>query len=320
MTVDVATYGKRFTNHRPPTFQNIQFQSWFPTENNGFDHEKAIKDGKIIPSPGVDKEFDSAIDEIKRIEKLLDKYLVEQRKKFHAKSVRHVTDDYELQSQRKGFRRYWTSELKECLSEIMAAEDKRDAALKDIMRKIFEHYKEWLSAVECLSVLDDFQNSDPGSQDFLFQKVGASTALQPFIEIRNGCHPCVDASYSANEFIPNDVLIATKSKDGNSPSLVIVTGPNMGGESTFFVELNETSSILQHATKHSLVLMDELENENEEDPSQETITFLYKFAEGACPKSYGFNAAKLAGIPEITGRAFKSREAAIEKACAPECS
>ncbi|KAG1701735.1 UBX domain-containing protein 1 [Nymphon striatum] len=33
MTVDVATYGKRFTNHRPPTFQNIQFQSWFPTEN-----------------------------------------------------------------------------------------------------------------------------------------------------------------------------------------------------------------------------------------------------------------------------------------------
>ncbi|KAG1687699.1 hypothetical protein GQR58_008284 [Nymphon striatum] len=27
MTVDVATYGKRFTNHRFPTFQNIQFQN-----------------------------------------------------------------------------------------------------------------------------------------------------------------------------------------------------------------------------------------------------------------------------------------------------
>ena len=30
------------------------------------------------------------------------------------------------------------------------------------------------------------------------------------------------------------------------------------GESTFFVELSETTSILQHATPHSLVLMDEL--------------------------------------------------------------
>ena len=40
-----------------------------------------------------------------------------------------------------------------------------------------------------------------------------------------------------------------------------------------------------------------VENESE-DPSQETITFLYKFIEGACPKSYGFNAARLADIPE----------------------
>ena len=32
----------------------------------------------------------------------------------------------------------------------------------------------------------------------------------------------------------------------------------MHGESTFFVELSETSIILKHATKHSLVLLDEL--------------------------------------------------------------
>uniref|UniRef100_A0A673NKL9 DNA mismatch repair proteins mutS family domain-containing protein n=1 Tax=Sinocyclocheilus rhinocerous TaxID=307959 RepID=A0A673NKL9_9TELE len=127
----------------------------------------------------------------------------------------------------------------------------------------------------------------------------------------------------------------------------------MSGESTFFVELSETASILLHATNHSLVLLDELGRgtatydgtaiasavvkelsekiccrtlfsthyhslvedytqdpavrlghmacmvENEcEDPSQETITFLYKFIRGACPKSYGFNAARLANIPE----------------------
>ncbi|XP_001661901.2 probable DNA mismatch repair protein Msh6 [Aedes aegypti] len=126
----------------------------------------------------------------------------------------------------------------------------------------------------------------------------------------------------------------------------------MAGHSTFLVELNETSTILKHATRKSLVLLDELgrgtatydgtsiagavvnfladlkcrsmfsthyhnlvdnfstdsrvrlghmacmvENEDDEDPTQETVTFLYKYADGACPKSYGFNAAKLAGMP-----------------------
>ncbi|XP_058826116.1 probable DNA mismatch repair protein Msh6 [Topomyia yanbarensis] len=126
----------------------------------------------------------------------------------------------------------------------------------------------------------------------------------------------------------------------------------MAGHSTFLVELNETSTILKHATEKSLVLLDELgrgtatydgtsiagavvnfladlkcrsmfsthyhnlvdnfnedkrislghmacmvENEDDEDPTQETVTFLYKYADGACPKSYGFNAAKLADMP-----------------------
>lgn len=34
---------------------------------------------------------------------------------------------------------------------------------------------------------------------------------------------------------------------------------------------------------------------NDDDQS---ITFLYKFGPGACPKSHGFNAARLADIPE----------------------
>ncbi|XP_030752562.1 probable DNA mismatch repair protein Msh6 [Sitophilus oryzae] len=129
------------------------------------------------------------------------------------------------------------------------------------------------------------------------------------------------------------------------------------GQSTFFVELSEASMILKHATKQSLLIVDELGRgtsthdgnaiatayvrklvemkcrtifsthyhslvdhfvddknvhlghmacmvENDDDPSEESVILLYKLAEGRCPKSYGFNAAKLAGVKaEVVARA-----------------
>lgn len=39
--------------------------------------------------------------------------------------------------------------------------------------------------------------------------------------------------------------------------------------------------------------MVEHEGEDDDDPTQETITFLYKLTAGPCAKSYGFNAARV---------------------------
>ncbi|KAA3679737.1 DNA mismatch repair protein MSH6 [Paragonimus westermani] len=41
-----------------------------------------------------------------------------------------------------------------------------------------------------------------------------------------------------------------------------------------------------------------VEEQSEAEPGLENITFLYKFVSGACPKSYGFNAARLAHLPD----------------------
>lgn len=417
----------------PPLEEALQFF------DNAFDHDEAQKEGKIIPSPGVDTEYDEAVEKITSTKESLSDYLKEQCKHFGAKVVywgndkkryqlevpehvcRKASDEYELLSQKKGFKRYWTPTTKELLADMIAGEEHRNTALNDIARRIFhqfdEHHKKWESVLHCISVLDVVISLKQYSQEANTIRpniIMPQENTQPFIEIRDGLHPCVVTTFSGDEFIPNDLVVGGSSEDAHSP-LVLVTGPNMGGkstlmrqtalicilaqmgsfvpanlcqmtpidriftrlgasdrimmgESTFFVELAETSSVIQHASQHSLVLVDELgrgtatydgtaiasavvealiklkcrtlfsthyhslvddfacskyvslghmacmvEGENEDDPSQETITFLYKFAKGACPKSYGFNAARLADLPDQVIRRGSQKARQLEK-------
>ncbi|NXR65126.1 MSH6 protein, partial [Rhadina sibilatrix] len=398
--------------------------------DTAFDHNQARKTGVITPKAGFDADYDEALEEIRAIQEGLRDYLDKQRKRLGVKAVqywgtgknryqleipegatsRNLPDEYELRSSRKGYKRYWTKEIEKMLAAMMSAEERRDAALKDCMRRLFYNFdknsKDWQTAVECIAVLDvlmSLAHYSQGGDGPLCRPVILlpTDNAAPFLELRNSRHPCITKTFFGDDFIPNDIVIGIKDEGSSSEaSCVLVTGPNMGGkstlmrqagllvimaqlgcyvpaeacrltpidrvftrlgasdrimagESTFFVELSETSSILQHATEHSLVLVDELgrgtatfdgtaiasavvkelaerircrtlfsthyhslvedyshsgavrlghmacmvENESE-DPSQETITFLYKFIEGACPKSYGFNAARLADIPE----------------------
>ena len=44
----------------------------------------------------------------------------------------------------------------------------------------------------------------------------------------------------------------------------------------------------------------------------EEVTFLYKLCPGACPKSYGVNVARLAGMPESIMQRASARSAELE--------
>ena len=55
---------------------------------------------------------------------------------------RHVPEEYDLKSQRKGFRRYWTQNIEQLLQQLIEMETRRDDALKDTMRTIFHSFDE----------------------------------------------------------------------------------------------------------------------------------------------------------------------------------
>ena len=57
-------------------------------------------------------------------------------------SCKRVPSHYEVTGQRKGFKRYITTDIKSLLSELMEAEDKQVLALRDTMRRIFNKFDE----------------------------------------------------------------------------------------------------------------------------------------------------------------------------------
>ncbi|CAH0596392.1 unnamed protein product [Chrysodeixis includens] len=215
-----------------------------------FNQTQAEKEGRILPGEGVDQEYDNTIQLIKEIEEELKEYLSEQEKYFKCR-LSYVGSDkkryqiempqtaaskagskYTMEGARKGYKRFSTNETKELLARMIAAEEQKTNVLKDLSRRIFEkfssHYNQWETAVQCLSTLDillsftEFARQQ--SDGVCLPEISYEEEQKPFINITEGRHPCIA---NVTDFIPNDTQLGT---DG--ASLLLLTGPNMGGKST----------------------------------------------------------------------------------------
>ncbi len=126
--------------------------------------------------------------------------------------------------------RFITEELKKIESEILGAKDKILALEAEIFAEVREFIAERLERVqttaEAVAYVDVLQSFAEVSRENDYVKPDIS--LESVIEIHDGRHPVIEKIRNDVLFTPNDSKLDVKDN-----RLLIITGPNMAGKSTF---------------------------------------------------------------------------------------
>ena len=140
-----------------------------------------------------------------------------------------VPEDYLRKQTLVNCERFITPELKELESKILGSEEKAKA----LEAQLFQELREWLlpftgriqraaSALAHVDVLASLAET-ARLQHYTRPRINDGDKL----EIKAGRHPVL-AARIGGEFVPNDVLL-----DGDANRMMIITGPNMAGKSTY---------------------------------------------------------------------------------------
>jgi len=126
--------------------------------------------------------------------------------------------------------RYITEELKKIESDILGANDKILALEAEIFSEVREFIASKLEKVqrtaEAVAYVDVLQSYAEVSRENNFARPDIS--LESVIEIKDGRHPVIEKMRGDQVFTPNDTRLDCKEN-----RLLIITGPNMAGKSTF---------------------------------------------------------------------------------------
>ncbi len=277
-----------------------------------------IRDGGVIAEG-----YDDELDDLRAIAENADQYLVDletrERERLGVSTLKlgynrvhgyyieiskaqadKAPVEYVRRQTLKSAERYITPELKEFEDKVLGARERALAREKFLYEDLLDKLHEVLGALQLcaagLAELDVLACFTERAQSLGLTKPEISMA--PCIEIEGGRHLVVEQVIDT-PFIANDLSMDEQQR------LLVITGPNMGGKSTymrqtalivilahvgsfvpadklkigpidriftrigasddlaggrstFMVEMTETATILNNATEHSLVLMDEI--------------------------------------------------------------
>ncbi len=126
--------------------------------------------------------------------------------------------------------RYITEELKKTENEILGANDKILALEAEIFSEVRDFISSKLEIVQrtadAIAYVDVLQSYASASRENNY--VRPDISLEGVIDIKDGRHPVIEKIRSDTVFTPNDALL-----DIGDNRLLMITGPNMAGKSTF---------------------------------------------------------------------------------------
>ena len=209
-----------------------------------------IRDGGVI-APGLDAE----LDELRAISDNCDAFLIDLETRERARTginnlrgqfnkvhgfyievtqgqASKVPDDYRRRQTLKNAERFITPELKTFEDKALSAQERALAREKWLYEHLLNalqphvpqltRYARAIAALDALCALTE--------RSLTLNWAAPQFVREPCIEIRGGRHPVVEARLaetSGAPFIANDTLLGLKSR------MQIITGPNMGGKSTY---------------------------------------------------------------------------------------
>ncbi len=214
----------------------------------------------------------------------------------------HVPDDYKRKQTMSNAERFITPELKQVENKVLGAEERakqlEQEEFSKLRNQICAHIDALQSTADALATLDVLLGLAETAQ--LHGHVRPFLDDSTLLQIIDGRHPVLEQTLLNEKFVPNDTFF-----EPESSNMIIITGPNMAGkstyirqvalitlmaqigayvpaesahigltdrifcrvgasdditrgQSTFMVEMNETSLIINNATEKSLVILDEI--------------------------------------------------------------
>ena len=141
--------------------------------------------------------------------------------------VEKIPDDYRRRQTLKNAERYITPELKTFEDRALSAQERALAREKVLYEQLLDALAPAIPALQAaagaVALLDVLANLAERAQALALVRPGF--VAEPGITIRGGRHPVVERQVES--FVANDVDL------GGDRRLLIVTGPNMGGKSTY---------------------------------------------------------------------------------------